>query len=157
LFQRKLAQKERILEVLGRTRISSELGIPAFAGGERPYLNVWLRRPEARLSSLSAWLQGQLGEAVIPHVLTTIETEIKYAGYMDQQDKQVQRLRDSEARRVPANLDYAAIPGLSREVRDKFLRVRPETLGQAARIPGVTPAAIAVLDIYLNLVHQEGR
>jgi tRNA uridine 5-carboxymethylaminomethyl modification enzyme len=157
LFQRKVAQKERILEALGRTRISSELGIPAFAGGERPYLNVWLRRPEARLTSLSAWLQGQLGEAVIPHVLTTIETEIKYAGYMDQQDKQVQRLRDSEARRVPANLDYAAIPGLSREVRDKFLRVRPETLGQAARIPGVTPAAIAVLDIYLNLVHQEGR
>jgi tRNA uridine 5-carboxymethylaminomethyl modification enzyme len=157
LLQRKLAQKERILDLLARTRISAELGIPAFAEGDRPYLNVWLRRPEARLSHLSHWLEGQLGEAVIPHVVTTIETEVKYAGYMDQQDKQVQRLRDSEARRVPASLDYAAIPGLSREVRDKLIRVRPETLGQAARIPGVTPAAIAVLDIYLNLVQREAR
>jgi tRNA uridine 5-carboxymethylaminomethyl modification enzyme len=157
LLQRKLAQKERILEILSRTRISAELGIPAFAEGDRPYLNVWLRRPEAHLSALAPWLQGQLGETVMPHVMTTIETEVKYAGYMDQQDKQVQRLRDSEARRVPAALDYAAIPGLSREVRDKFLRVRPETLGQAARIPGVTPAAIAVLDVYLNLVQREER
>jgi tRNA uridine 5-carboxymethylaminomethyl modification enzyme len=157
LLQRKLAQKERILDILSRTRISAELGIPAFAEGDRPYLNVWLRRPDARLSQLSHWLEGQLGEAVIPHVVTTIETAVKYAGYMDQQDKLVQRLRDSEARRVPAGLDYAAIPGLSREVRDKLLRVRPETLGQAARIPGVTPAAIAVLDIYLNLVQREAK
>jgi tRNA uridine 5-carboxymethylaminomethyl modification enzyme len=157
ILQRKLAQKERILGILARTRTSTEVGIPAFAEGDRPYLNVWLRRPDARLSQLSHWLEGQLGEAVIPHVVTTIETEVKYAGYMDQQDKQVQRLRDSEARRVPAGLDYAAIPGLSREVRDKLIRVRPETLGQAARIPGVTPAAIAVLDIYLNLVQREVR
>jgi tRNA uridine 5-carboxymethylaminomethyl modification enzyme len=157
LLQRKLAQKERILDILSRTRTSAEVGIPAFAEGDRPYLNVWLRRPDARLSKLTHWLEGQLGEAVIPHVVTTIETEVKYAGYMDQQDKQVQRLRDSEARRVPAGLDYAAIPGLSREVRDKLIRVRPETLGQAARIPGVTPAAIAVLDIYLNLVQREAR
>ena len=118
---------------------------------------MWLRRPEAHLSALGNWLEEQLGEPVIPHVVTTIETEVKYAGYMDQQDKQVQRLRDSEARRVPEVLDYAAIPGLSREVRDKLLRVRPETLGQAARIPGVTPAAIAVLDVYLNLLQRDAR
>jgi tRNA uridine 5-carboxymethylaminomethyl modification enzyme len=157
LLQRKTLQKERILEILAKTRTSVELGMPAFAEGDRPYLNVWLRRPEARLSELSHWLEGQLGEAVIPHVVTTIETEVKYAGYMDQQDKQVQRLRDSEARRVPGGLDYAAIPGLSREVRDKLIRVRPETLGQAARIPGITPAAIAVLDIFLNLVQRAAR
>ncbi len=157
LLQRKLTQKTRILELLAKTRISAELGIPAFAEGDRPYLSVWLRRSEAKLLSLSDWLEKQLGETVLPHVVTTIETEVKYAGYMDQQDKQVQRLRDSESRLVPAGLDYAAIPGLSREVRDKFLRVRPETLGQAARIPGVTPAGIAVLDIYLNLMQREER
>jgi len=157
LLQRKLAQKARILELLAKTRISAELGIPAFAEGDRPYLNVWLRRSEAKLSFLSHWLEGQLGEAVIPHVVTTIETEVKYAGYMDQQNKQVQRLRDSEARSIPTSLDYAVIPGLSREVRDKFLRVRPETLGQAARIPGVTPAAVAVLDVYLNLMQREEK
>jgi tRNA uridine 5-carboxymethylaminomethyl modification enzyme len=157
LLQRKLVQKERILEILAKTRTSTELGMPAFAEGDRPYLNVWLRRPEAHLAELSPWLEGQLGEAVISHVVTTIETEVKYAGYMSQQDKQVERLRDSEARRVPDSLDYAVIPGLSREVRDKFIRVRPETLGQAARIPGVTPAAIAVLDIYLNLMQRDTR
>jgi len=157
LLQRKLIQKVRILEILTKTRTSSELGIPPFAEGDRPYLNVWLRRPEARLSQLSGWLQGQLGEVVIPHVVTTIETEVKYAGYMDQQDKLVQRLRHSEERRVPDELDYATIPGLSREVRDKLVRVRPETLGQAARIPGVTPAAIAVLDVYMNLMQRVER
>jgi tRNA uridine 5-carboxymethylaminomethyl modification enzyme len=157
LLQHKLVQKARILEILAKTRISAELGIPAFSEGERPYLNVWLRRQESRLSELSHWLEAQLGEALIPHVVTTIETEVKYAGYMSQQDKQVQRLRDSEDRRVPAGLDYAAIPGLSREARDKLIRVRPETLGQAGRIPGVTPAAIAVLDVYLSLVQREAR
>lgn len=157
LLQRKLTQKARILQLLAKTRVSAELGIPAFAEGDRPHLNVWLRRTEAKLSSLTHWLEGQLGESVLPHVVTTIETEVKYAGYMDQQDKQVQRLRDSEARHIPVSLDYAAIPGLSREVRDKLLRVRPETLGQAARIPGVTPAAIAVLDVYLNLAQREER
>ncbi len=157
LLQRKLVQKARILDLLAKTRISSELGISPFAEGGRPYLNIWLRRPDARLSELSGWLEGQLGEAMIPHVVTTIETEVKYAGYMDQQDRQVQRLKDSEARRVPGGLDYAALPGLSREVRDKLIRVRPETLGQAARIPGVTPAAIAVLDVYLNLMRREER
>jgi tRNA uridine 5-carboxymethylaminomethyl modification enzyme len=154
LLQRKLAQKERILDLLSKTRTSTELGISAFGEGDRPYLNVWLRRPESHLVALSHWLEGQLGEAVMPHVMTTIETEVKYAGYMSQQGKQVQRLQDSEARQIPAGLDYATIPSLSREVRDKLTRVRPETLGQAARIPGVTPAAIAVLDVYLNLVQR---
>jgi len=157
LLQQKLVQKQRILELIERTRVSADLGIPAFAEGERPYLNAWLRRPEAHLSALAPWLQAQLGAPVMPHVLTTIETEVKYAGYIEQQGKQVQRLRESEARHVPAGLDYAAIPGLSREIRDKLLRVRPETLGQAARIPGVTPAAIAVLDVYLNLVQRGER
>ena len=157
LLQRKVLQKQRILELLDRTRISAELGIPPFADGDRPYLNVWLRRPEAKLSFLSQWLAVQLGESVVQHVMTTIETEVKYAGYMEQQDKQVQRLRDSEARHLPAGLDYTAIPGLSREVRDKLHRVRPETLGQAARIPGVTPAAMAVLDVYLNLLQRAER
>lgn len=156
-LQRKMAQKERILNLLSKTRTSTELGIPAFAEGDRPYLNVWLRRPESHLVALAHWLEGQLGEAVMPHVMTTIETEVKYAGYMSQQGKQVQRLQESEARQIPVSLDYAAIPSLSREVRDKLARVRPDTLGQAARIPGVTPAAIAVLDVYLNLVQREER
>ena len=84
-------------------------------------------------------------------VLTTIETEARYAGYIAQQERQVERLKDAERRRIPEEFVYAGVPGLSREVQQKLERVRPETLGQAGRIPGVTPAAIAVLDVYLSL------
>ena len=83
-------------------------------------------------------------------VLDNVETEIKYAGYVAQQERQIERLKDADRRRIPGEFAYDGVPGLSIEVREKLRRVRPETLGQAARIPGVTPAAIAVLDVYLS-------
>jgi tRNA uridine 5-carboxymethylaminomethyl modification enzyme len=83
--------------------------------------------------------------------LTTVETETKYNGYIVQQERQMARLKQAEGRSIPVSFGFGAIPGLSREIRDKLERVRPATLGQAARIPGVTPAAIAVLDCYLSL------
>jgi tRNA uridine 5-carboxymethylaminomethyl modification enzyme len=83
--------------------------------------------------------------------LPTVEIEIKYAGYIAQQDRQIDRLRRAEGRRIPEEFEFGGIPGLSREVSQKLERVRPVTLGQAARIPGVTPAAIAVLDVYLTV------
>jgi tRNA uridine 5-carboxymethylaminomethyl modification enzyme len=63
----------------------------------------------------------------------------------------VERLKESSRRAIPADFSFGGIPGLSREVQEKLARVRPSTLGQAARIPGVTPAAVAVLDVYLSL------
>ena len=84
-------------------------------------------------------------------MLTTVETEAKYSGYIAQQDRHVQQLKDAEGRQIPTTFEYDQIPGLSTEVRQKLTRVRPTTLGQAGRIPGVTPAAIAVLDVYLSL------
>lgn len=113
----------------------------------------WLKRPEASIATLSPWLQDLLGEDLAAGVLDTVETEIKYSGYIGQQERQVARLKDSERRPIPYGIAYDSIPGLSREVRQRLDRVRPETLGQAARIPGVTPAAIAVLDVYLSLSH----
>lgn len=113
----------------------------------------WLKRPEASIAALSPWLRDLLGEDIATGVLNTVETEIKYSGYIGQQERQVARLKDSERRPIPAGFAYDSIPGLSREVRQKLDRVRPDTLGQAARIPGVTPAAIAVLDVYLSLSH----
>jgi tRNA uridine 5-carboxymethylaminomethyl modification enzyme len=80
-----------------------------------------------------------------------VETEIKYSGYIDQQERQVERLKASERRRIPPDFSFAGIPGLSREIQQKLQKVHPENLGQAARIPGVTPAAIAILDCYLSL------
>jgi tRNA uridine 5-carboxymethylaminomethyl modification enzyme len=117
----------------------------------QPPIAVWLRRPEARIKELGEWIRAQLGADPVHGVLDTLETELKYAGYIVQQQRQVDRLRDSERRRIPGDFCYTDIPGLSTEVRQKLERVRPETLGQAGRIPGVTPAAVAVLDVYLSL------
>lgn len=116
----------------------------------RPSHSLWLRRPEARIDALRPTLEQCLG-GLLPGVLTTVETELKYAGYISQQNRQVERLRDSVQRQIPADFSYTDIPGLSREVREKLARVKPNTLGQAGRIPGVTPAAIAVLDVYLSV------
>jgi tRNA uridine 5-carboxymethylaminomethyl modification enzyme len=110
-----------------------------------------LKRPESRIAEFAGWIQETLGEEPVRGLLTTVETEIKYSGYIQQQERQIDRLKHSDRRPIPAEFAFRGIPGLSREVQDKLERVRPVTLGQAARIPGVTPAAIAVLDCYLSL------
>jgi tRNA uridine 5-carboxymethylaminomethyl modification enzyme len=81
----------------------------------------------------------------------TTETEIKYAGYIDQQLRQMEKLRGSDTRPIPVSMTFDAIPGISREVAEKLTKVRPTTLGQASRIPGVTAAAMAILDLHLTL------
>ncbi|HUK16731.1 MAG TPA: tRNA uridine-5-carboxymethylaminomethyl(34) synthesis enzyme MnmG [Bryobacteraceae bacterium] len=110
-----------------------------------------LKRPETRIAELEPWIRQSLGEEPVRGVLATVETEIKYNGYIAQQERQIERLKGSERRAIPSEFVFAGIPGLSREIRDKLERVRPATLGQASRIPGVTPAAIAILDVYLSL------
>jgi tRNA uridine 5-carboxymethylaminomethyl modification enzyme len=111
----------------------------------------WLKRPEAGIGEISGWVREVLGSKPMSGLLTTVETEIKYNGYISQQERQMQHIKDAERRPIPATFGFDGIPGLSREVQDKLTRVRPATLGQAGRIPGVTPAAIAILDVYLSL------
>jgi len=155
LLEKKLKQEERIRRLLAENRMDpKKFGLTAGTQDERPTLEAWLRRPESKLGDLRTWIEEQLGEPAVCGGLTTIETEVKYEGYMEQQERQVQRLREAEARQIPQGLDYATVQGLSREVRDRLTRVCPETLGQASRIPGVTPAAIAVLDIFLSLMQR---
>jgi tRNA uridine 5-carboxymethylaminomethyl modification enzyme len=134
LFQRKQEQKAKLTAALGEHR-----------NGQ------WLKRPEARIGEVGAWVRGVLGEDPVRGLLTTVETEAKYSGYISQQERHMEKLRAAERRQIPADFAFAGIPGLSREVREKLDRVRPATLGQAGRIPGVTPAAIAILDVYLSL------
>ena len=134
LFSKKQQQKER----LTRTLATHQNG-------------HWLKRPEAAISEIRPWVCEVIGEEPVVGLLTTVETEIKYSGYIGQQERQIERLRNSERRRIPLEFRFDNIPGLSREVQQKLDRVRPATLGQAARIPGVTPAAVAVLDCYLSL------
>jgi tRNA uridine 5-carboxymethylaminomethyl modification enzyme len=142
VFQHKRRQKKEIFAWMESNRAEVD---------GRPPLAIWLRRPEAKIEALKPALRNLLHEEPLPGVLATVETELKYSGYIAQQNRQVERLRDSEQRRIPADFSYSDIPGLSREVCEKLVRVKPDTLGQAARIPGVTPAAVAVLDVYLTV------
>jgi len=149
LYLRKQQQKARLRELMGQIRV--EPGKFNLASEDRPTLLEWLKRPEATVERLREWASKALGEQPVRGVLSNIETEAKYAGYIAQQERQVERLRNAENRKIPDGFCFCGIPGLSREIRDKLERVRPLTLGQASRIPGVTPAAIAILDVYLSL------
>ena len=113
----------------------------------------WLKRPEASIREITGWVRETLGEDPVRGVAGTVETEVKYQGYIAQQERQMDRMKGAESRSIPKAFGFGGIPGLSREVQEKLERVRPGTLGQAARIPGVTPAAIAILDVYLSLSH----
>ena len=84
--------------------------------------------------------------------LVSIETSIKYEGYIKLQDREVEKLRKAESRRIPAHLDYASMAGLSHEIVEKLSRIRPQSIAQASRIPGITPASISIL-----LFHMEMR
>lgn len=81
----------------------------------------------------------------------TVQTEIKFAGYLNQQIRSVERLKQSEQRVIPADFQYAGISGLSRELQEKLARIRPQTIGQASRIPGVTPAALTLLNVLIEV------
>jgi len=83
-----------------------------------------------------------------------VETRIKYAGYIDRQERQVEKLKRMEDSKLPEAIDYQAVHGLSTEVREKLSRVRPISMGQASRISGVTPAALMAIQVYLKSMER---
>jgi tRNA uridine 5-carboxymethylaminomethyl modification enzyme len=113
---------------------------------------------EPLLADLSAVLAGEdtsqdarARRAVLRNEARAVETEIKFAGYLDQQKKSIEKLKAAEAVAIPAWIDYRAISGLSREMREILERVRPVTIGQASRIAGVTPAALSLVHVSIRL------
>jgi tRNA uridine 5-carboxymethylaminomethyl modification enzyme len=152
-FLRKQEQQVRVRELLDRTRAASA-GIGC---ADNPVLSVWLRRPEARIEAVAGWIEQQIGCPLVHDALATVEIEIKYAGYVAQQDRAIRQLEGADGRPIPETFVYDSIPGLSNEVRQKLSRVRPTSLGQAKRIPGITPAAVAILDVYLNVTSAATR
>jgi tRNA uridine 5-carboxymethylaminomethyl modification enzyme len=114
------------------------------------------------LAELNRALESDTGEdahvkrAVLRNEVRAVETEIKFAGYLEQQKKSVAKLKAAEAVAIPEWLEYGAISGLSREMREKLERIRPMTIGQASRIPGVTPAALSLVHVSIRL-QGEGR
>ncbi len=114
-----------------------------------------LRRPEISYRHLNFF--DQSCSLTDPAVAEEVEIQVKYAGYIQRQEEQVGKLSRLEGVRLPANVDFRAIPGLTAEVREKLERVRPLSLGQASRISGITPAAISILLIYLKKFAGEGK
>jgi tRNA uridine 5-carboxymethylaminomethyl modification enzyme len=102
-----------------------------------------LRRTDVPLSSIQSGLSFASGTSSLD--LASLETELKYAGYLRRQEAQVARARKNESCAIPDGFEYGGIAGLSREVVERLSSVRPVTLGQASRIPGVTPAAVAIV------------
>jgi tRNA uridine 5-carboxymethylaminomethyl modification enzyme len=124
-------------------------------------LAEFLKRPEVGIADLvpllaldgeafSGW-RGAALKAAERNEMRAVETEIKYAGYLTQQMRSIAKMRRAEEMRIPAWFDYQAVIGLSREMQQTFERVRPVTLGQASRLPGVTPAAVSLLHVYVEI------
>ena len=117
---------------------------------DRPTMYQLLKRPEITIEDMVDSIREHTQVNLRRPEWKSIETEIKYEGYLNQQKRHIQQLRRAEARRIPDGFAFAGIPGLSTEVIEKMERIGPATLGQASRIPGITPAAISILNVYLD-------
>ncbi|MTI93899.1 MAG: tRNA uridine-5-carboxymethylaminomethyl(34) synthesis enzyme MnmG [Firmicutes bacterium] len=157
-FQNRRQAVEQVKDLLASTRVNpSQVDSMLEAKGSAPLkkaltLSELLRRPELGLDDLLTLLPA--APTLDREQMFRVETEIKYQGYIDKQQQQVRRLQRMEAVSIPADLDYALVPGLSSEGREKLIDSKPKTLGQAARISGVTPADISLLSVYLQ--HKRG-
>jgi tRNA uridine 5-carboxymethylaminomethyl modification enzyme len=112
-----------------------------------------LRRPEVSYDSLRELIgagEEPGDDRLLSQVRAQVEVRAKYAGYIERQEDEIERQRCNEETALPADLDFSQIAGLSTEVRIKLAEIRPATLGQAGRIPGVTPAALSILLIHLK-------
>ena len=168
--QARMAALERIL-VSGKvdTERLREAGfgeLPTTAGLTWAQL---LKRPEVTIEPLLGALANSLSlepllaemssaianggplPSVVRNEARAVETEIKFAGYLEQQKKSIEKLKAAEAVAIPEWMEYGAISGLSREMREKLERVRPGTIGQASRIPGVTPAALSLVHVSIRV------
>jgi tRNA uridine 5-carboxymethylaminomethyl modification enzyme len=130
---------------------------PIRENGERVPLARVLRRPGPGLAELAALHDVRLAttSATAELDVMSVETAVRYAGYLEQEQARADRTRRDAGRRIPEGFPFARVPGLSNEVVHRLQQVRPETLGQASRIPGVTPAAAAVLGAFLSRLIPE--
>jgi len=131
--------------VTARDEVAGEAGRGLV--GEKEALRPWFAAMEAAgagdgEAGLPAWVRNEM---------KTVETEVKYAGYLEQQRRSIEKMRGAEEKKIPAWFDYRAVSGLSREMQETLGRVRPVTLGQASRIGGVTPAAVSLIHVYIEI------
>jgi tRNA uridine 5-carboxymethylaminomethyl modification enzyme len=126
------------------------------AAGKGLTLEQLLRRPGMKLEDFEL-LMRRHGTWLSEEARRSVEIEVRYQGYIEQQQREADKIRRLNLRRIPADFDYAAVSGLSREVKEKLARVRPGDLATAARIPGITPAAVSILNVQLELRQEKRR
>ena len=155
IFTERKKTRDRIISHLQENRLRPTAEVNKFleengiASLDNPQsLADLLRRPEVSLVHLARFEPELAG--LEPRLRETIEIELKYTGYIERQKKEVEHFSRAESARIPRDLDFSRIAGLSREVVEKLSRARPESLGQASRIPGITPAALTVLRIFME-------
>ena len=144
-------------ELLKRPEVGIEAVLKAlFSDGQQVSELASQRVSEAEVAACykPAEAQSTFLRSTFHNEARAVETEIKFAGYLEQQRKSIIKLKTAEAVKIPEWLDYGAISGLSREVREKLERVRPATIGQARGIPGVTPAALGLVHVSIRLQGQ---
>jgi len=155
LFAARSRARDEILAGLRQRRVRPDAAtrdalaaLGASAPGKAVTLAELLRQPALAIEDLRGFWPGL--EAFASDALRQVETEVKYEGYLHRQEELVARSSRLESVRLPRDMDFDVVAGLSREVREKLAAVRPETLGQASRISGVTPAALSCLEIQLR-------
>jgi tRNA uridine 5-carboxymethylaminomethyl modification enzyme len=133
---------QSLAQLLKRPEITIELLAPALHDLAPQFFEPTRENPRESVARSSSEIRNEL---------KSVETEIKYAGYLQQQQKAIERLKQSELRHIPDWFDYGSVSGLSREMQEKLTKIRPRTVGQASRIPGVTPAAVSLVNIYIEI------
>jgi tRNA uridine 5-carboxymethylaminomethyl modification enzyme len=177
-FLAKQARQKKTKQLLEVTRLTSEMieklhfdaqaTIPDLAGTTGSSLAQLLKRPEITVEHIVPILRELAPElfdrdsahlpltndhlpSVLRNELKSVETEIKYEGYLLQQQRGIERLKKAEQRNIPEWFDYKSVSGLSREMQEKLTKIRPRTVGHASRIPGVTPAAVSLVNVYIEI------
>ncbi len=158
-YKRLTAKRRAISELaefLERKQLSptDEINNALISVGSSPLRNQislaqLLRRPEVSIDQVRTIAGGEM-DVYNRSIDSHVEIHIKYAGYVERQFDMVKRFKKIESVTLPDNFDYSRVHGLSREVREKLARIKPRTLGQAYRVPGITPAAISILSVYLT-------
>ena len=130
-------------QLLKRPEITIERLVPILRDLSPAFFSREIREnPCKSVATLSSEIRNEL---------KSIETEIKYEGYLLQQQRAMERLKKAEQHAIPDWFDYHSVSGLSREMQEKLTKLRPRTIGQASRIPGVTPAAVSLVNVYIEI------
>jgi tRNA uridine 5-carboxymethylaminomethyl modification enzyme len=140
-FQEKQEKLQRLFQFLQKEKLTLENSV-------RISLKEWLKKPHVSLQNVLEY--KRFPEPLTEEEMRHTEAEVKYEGYLRRQEKEVERIQRMDRTRIPDGLDFQDVPGLTREVVEKLRKSRPRTIGMAKRIPGITPAAIVNLGLYLK-------